>query len=276
MNPTKKHHLIFQINKNLVIIGCVRPLNGLPRSPADAEADGDNEAHFHRKITRGITQARGSYSHKICKWSCLVLHVCPFPHCAGSQVFSAAPSPSDCPPPRRASPMLGGPLFNLLLFFEVQLSPLCFNPPSEFPSISHPLHSLLTSPLFSAPSSHPTAPPPRFFSALITWLTAFLCLPFYLLSRLLTPLHLLLLSCSCPARCRRVCPCITMTTPPRPLLNYSWESSPVSAGPVNVEKTMGSGAKKVMGKKQIVCLLTAESNQIMLLRNEACRRTAWC
>lgn len=92
-----------------------------------------------------------------------MLHVCPFPHCAGSQVFSAVPSPSDCPPPRRASPMLGGPLFNLLLFFEVQLSPFRFNPPSEFPSISHPLHSLLTSPLFSAPSSHPTHPPTLLF-----------------------------------------------------------------------------------------------------------------
>lgn len=90
------------------------------------------------------------------------------------------------------------------------------------------------------------------------------------------PPLLLLFSCSCPARCRHVCPCITMTTPPRLLLNYSWESSPVSAGPVNVEKTMESSAKKVMGKKQIACLLTAESNQIMLLCNVACRHTAWC
>lgn len=156
--------------KNLVNICCIRPFNVLLHSTADAEADRDNEAHFHQKITRGITQACGSYSHKICKWSCLVLHVCPFPHCAGSQVFSAVPSPSDCPPPRRASPMLGGPLFNLLLFFEVQLSPLRFNPPSEFPSISHPLPSLL---LYSLPLPlilH--IPPPCFFSALITWLTA--------------------------------------------------------------------------------------------------------
>lgn len=291
-NLTKTCHLVCRIKhlgyemlvfglKNLVNICCIRPLNGLLHCTADAEADGDNEAHFHQKITRGITQACGSFSHKYVNGPVSCCMYVLSPTVQALRCFLQFPLPLTAPllcglPPCwvvLCSISCFSLKSNCLLFASTL--PLNFPP---FPILSTHSSLLLYSLLLPL-ILH--IPPTLLFRCSYHLIDCLLMPPFLPPLLSLNPSHLpssltllILFSCSCPARCRRVCPCITMTTPPRPLLNYSWESSPVSVGPVNVEKTMEDSVKKQRAKKQIVCPLTAESNQIMLQCNVACRRTA--
>ena len=123
-----------------------------------------------------------------------------------------------------------GPVFNLLLFFELCPTHLPRFSLLHFPSFPHALHLSF----LPAPSSHhPPSSPLFFFSFLWTYrLSDCLLMPSFSTSPLISsPLLLLLTPCCRPACCYAACshaspwpPCL------HPLLNYSWESSPVSGG----------------------------------------------
>lgn len=195
---------------------------------------------------------------------------------AGSQNFILyCPSLWLPPSPVWFPPCCGGPVFNLLLFFEVfptfSYVPLLAFLPSIFPPL--PILSSHSSPLFSA------LPLPLILHLLLFF--PFLC-SYHLSGCLLMPFFLLLLSSprlpsSSPHVAAQLAAMLCTHASPwppclHPLLNYSWESSPCVWRALSRRKE--KSAERVMEKQVPPPLNSWKWPDTVFCENEVCRSIA--